>query len=97
MKLRTKIILTTTGLVVILGILTGIVLTQFMELALNKQLEEKGQSLIKIAAEDIANPLLDGEILTVQRMLEAVLSMLMLLLFRGPASFIRFQEAFRPG
>lgn len=74
MKLRTKIILTTSGLVVILGILTGIVLTQIMELALNKQLEEKGQSLIKIAAEDIANPLLDGEVLTVQRMLEAVVA-----------------------
>jgi len=74
MKLRTKIILTTTGLVVILGILTGIVLTQIMEMALNKQLEDKGQSLIKIAAEDIANPLLDGEVLTVQRMLEAVVA-----------------------
>lgn len=74
MKLRTKIILTTTGLVVILGILMAIVLTHIMEMALNNQLEEKGQSLIKIVAEDIANPLLDEEVLTVQRMLEAVVA-----------------------
>ncbi len=74
MKLRNKIVLSTSTIMLAVGLVMAVVLSQIVEHALNKQLEDKGRSLIKLAAEDIANPLLDGEILTVQRMLEAVVA-----------------------
>lgn len=74
MKLRSKIIVTISGIVLAMGIMMGIFVSQIVEEALNRQLENKGIALLKLAAEDIANPLLDGEVLTVQRMLEALVS-----------------------
>jgi PAS domain S-box-containing protein len=74
MKLRNKIALSTSTIMLAVGLVMAVALSQIVEHALNKQLEDKGLSLIKLAAEDIANPLLDGELLTVQRMLEAVVA-----------------------
>lgn len=48
---------------------------QVIERALNNQVADKELSLVQVVAEDIANPLLDGDVLVVQRMLEAVVRM----------------------
>jgi len=74
MKLRNKIVLSTSAIILAIGLTMAVALSQIVEKALDKEMENKGLSLIKVAAEDIANPLLDGEILTVQRMLEAIVA-----------------------
>lgn len=72
MKLRTKIMLTTTAVVVAMGILTMVLITRLVSSTLDRQLREKGITLVRLLAEGIANPLLDGQYLEVQRMLEGV-------------------------
>lgn len=75
MKLQTKIILTTCAVVVIMGLLTMAAIGKVVETALNQQLDERGLSLMKVASENLANPLLDGELLVVQRILESLAGM----------------------
>lgn len=70
MKLSTKLIMATTVLIVIMGLLTIGAISTIVEQAMTEQLEEQGLNIALMAADNVANPLLDENILIVQRMIE---------------------------
>lgn len=72
MKLSKKIVIITALIVVVMGILTVLSIQVVLAGALKMQLEDKGLSLSRVMANDLANPLLDGDLLVVERILKAV-------------------------
>ncbi|KUO61759.1 MAG: histidine kinase [Gracilibacter sp. BRH_c7a] len=70
MKLSTKLIIATIILIIVMGLLTIGAITTIVEQAMTEQLEEQSLTFAFMAADNVANPLLDGNILIVQRMLE---------------------------
>lgn len=72
MKLSKKIVIITALIVVVMGILTVLSIQVVLAGALKMQLEDKGLSLSQVMANDLANPLLDGDLLVVERILKAV-------------------------
>ncbi|MCL5046079.1 MAG: histidine kinase [Actinobacteria bacterium] len=72
MKLRSKIVIITAVIVAIMGMLTVFSIQGVVSRSLKQQLQDKGLSLARVMANDLANPLLDGDLLVVQRILKAV-------------------------
>jgi len=72
MKLSRRIILTTSAIIVIMGLLTIFALQALMKTALKGYLVSRGVSLAETIAENIVNPYLDGNLLVVDRTLAAV-------------------------
>lgn len=70
MKLSTKLIIATIILIIVMGLLTIGAITTIVEQAMTEQLEEQSLTFAFMAADNVANPLLDGNILIVQRMIE---------------------------
>lgn len=73
MKLSSKMIIITMILIVVMGLLTMGAITTIVEQAMTQQLEEQGLTYARMAADNVANPLLDGNILIVQRTIENLL------------------------
>lgn len=73
LRLGQRIILTTTTIVVLMGLLTVGILHGIISNALDTQLAEKGLATSRVLADDLANPLLDGDTLVVQRALQRFL------------------------
>ena len=72
MKLSSKIAIITAAIVVVMGVLTVFSIQAVVAKSLKEQLQDKGLSLARVMANDLANPLLDGDLLVVQRILKAV-------------------------
>lgn len=70
MKLSTKMITATIVLIIVMGLLTIGAISTIVEQAMTEQLEEQALTFSLMAADNVANPLLDGNILIVQRMIE---------------------------
>lgn len=73
MKLSTKMIIITVILIVVMGLLTMGAISTIVEQAMTQQLEEQGLTYSRMAADNVANPLLDGNLLIVQRTIENLL------------------------
>lgn len=73
MGLGRRIILTTGSLVVIMGLITVGLLQAIISSALGQQLDEKGLATSRVLANDLTNPLLDGDELVVGRNLQRFL------------------------
>ncbi|ACL19262.1 multi-sensor signal transduction histidine kinase [Desulfitobacterium hafniense DCB-2] len=73
MKLSTKMIIITVILIVVMGLLTMGAISTIVEQAMTQQLEEQGLTYSRMAADNVANPLLDGNVLIVQRTIENLL------------------------
>lgn len=72
MKLSSKIVIITAAIVVVMGVLTVFSIQAVVAKSLKEQLQDKGLSLARVMANDLANPLLNGDLLVVQRILKAV-------------------------
>lgn len=72
MKLSSKIVIITAVIVMVMGLLTVFSIQAVVSRSLKEQLQDKGLSLARVMANDIANPLLNGDLLVVQRILKAV-------------------------
>jgi len=66
-RLGQRIILTTGSLVVLIGLVTMGLLQMVFATGLGKQLDENGLAIARVLANDLADPLLDGDGLVVQR------------------------------
>ncbi|MCL4425764.1 MAG: histidine kinase [Firmicutes bacterium] len=72
MKLSRRIILTTSAIIVVMGLLTIFALQALVKSALKSYLVSRGVSLTETIAENIINPYLDGNLLVIDRALAAV-------------------------
>ncbi len=70
MKLSTKISILTVGIVVTMGILTILLINYVVTVNLRASVQDKELSLTKVVANNLANPVLNGNYLTVQRSME---------------------------
>jgi signal transduction histidine kinase len=70
MRFSTRIILTTTAIIGVLGLATMVSLYLVVQDALRREANDKGLALVRVTAESIANPLLDGNWLVVQNSLD---------------------------
>ncbi|MEA5024564.1 hypothetical protein SDC9_20787 [bioreactor metagenome] len=66
-------IIITIILIVVMGLLTMGAISTIVQQAMTQQLEEQGLTYSRMAADNVANPLLDGNILNVQRTIENLL------------------------
>ncbi|WP_156801113.1 PAS domain S-box protein [Desulfitobacterium dichloroeliminans] len=66
-------IIITVILIVVMGLLTMGAISTIVEQAMTQQLEEQGSTYSRMAADNVANPLLDGNVLIVQRTIENLL------------------------
>lgn len=73
MKLGRKITLVTVVIVVIIGLATIVSINYVIAKTLRQSVQDKEISLARVAASNIANPVLNGNFLTVQRELESLL------------------------
>ncbi|MCL5677482.1 MAG: hypothetical protein M1602_06435 [Firmicutes bacterium] len=69
MRLGQRIVIATGTLMVLMGLLTVGLLQAIIANALGSELNEKGTATARVLADDLANPLLDGDALVVQRAL----------------------------
>lgn len=69
MNFRTKIIITTSAIVVTMGLITIVAIHTIVSSALTRELTAKGFSLAQVSGEAVANALLDGDLLIVQETL----------------------------
>lgn len=67
MRLGKRIVLATGSLVVIIGFVTMGAMQGIVTQALGNELDQKGLTVARVLANDLANPLLDGDDLVVQR------------------------------
>lgn len=72
MKLGRKITLVTVAIVVIIGLATIILINYVVSNVLRQSVQDKEISLARVAASHIANPVLNGNFLTVQREMESL-------------------------
>ncbi len=70
MRFSTRIILTTTGLIALMGLLTMVAIYTVVQDALRRESSDKGLALTRVMAESIANSLLDGNWFVVQSTLD---------------------------
>lgn len=70
MKFSTRVILTTTAIIAVLGFLTMVSIYTVVQDALRRESSDKGVALAQVAAENVANALLDGNWLVVQNTLD---------------------------
>ncbi|MGI1660080.1 MAG: PAS domain S-box protein [Desulfitobacterium sp.] len=63
-------IIITVILIVVMGLLTMGAISTIVQQAMTQQLEEQGLTYSRMAADNVANPLLDGNVLIVQRTIE---------------------------
>ncbi|MCL4458364.1 MAG: HAMP domain-containing protein [Chloroflexi bacterium] len=70
MKFSTRIILTTTAIIVVMGLLTMISIHTVVQNALRRESSDKGLSLAQVTGESVANALLDGNWFVVQNTLD---------------------------
>lgn len=73
MRLGKRIVLATGSLVVIIGFVTMGAMQGIVSKALGSELDQKGLTAARVLANDLANPLLDGDDLVVQRSLNRFL------------------------
>lgn len=66
MKFSTRIILTTTAIITVLGLLTMVSIYTVVQSELRRESSDKGVALAQVAAENVANALVDGDWLIVQ-------------------------------
>lgn len=65
-----RIVLTTTSIVVVMGLLTVAVLQMIVSQTLGRELDEKGLATARILANELADPMLDADFASVQRILD---------------------------
>ncbi|MCC6175759.1 MAG: HAMP domain-containing protein [Chloroflexi bacterium] len=65
-----RIVLTTTSIVVVMGLLTVAVLQMIVSQTLGRELDEKGLATARILANELADPMLDADFAGVQRILD---------------------------
>ncbi|MHB1653873.1 MAG: histidine kinase [Desulfitobacteriaceae bacterium] len=70
MKLSTKISMLTVSIVVTMGLLTILLINYIVTVNLRDSVQDKELSLAKVVANNLANPVLNGNYLTVQRNME---------------------------
>ena len=70
MRFSTRIILTTTAIIGVLGFLTMVSIYTVVQDAFRRESSDKGLALAQVTAENIANPLLDGNWLVAQNTLD---------------------------
>ena len=70
MKFSTRVILTTTAIIAVLGFLTMVSIYTVVQDALRRESSDKGVALAQVAAENVANALLDSNWLVVQNTLD---------------------------
>lgn len=74
MKLGHKITVVTVATVVSLGLLTILLISYVLSDALRQSVQDKEIALTRVVANDLANPVLNGNYLTVQQEMESLLS-----------------------
>lgn len=72
MKLGVKIGLVTSAVVMIMGVLTVFVIHRLVQQTFEEQTNEKGNAIVRLVAEEVANPLLDKDWFSVQKTLEGL-------------------------
>ena len=70
MKFSTRIILTTTAIIAVLGLLTMLSIYTVVQSALRRESSDTGLALAQVTGENVANALLDGNWLAVQNTLD---------------------------
>ena len=70
MKFSTRIILTTTAIIILLGLATMLSIYTVVQSALRRESSDKGLALTQVTGENVANALLDGNWLAVQNTLD---------------------------